>query len=152
MSTTAWATGSYIAKFLLNNMANKNQQIDVEINPAYFVFSWQEYQLKVPTLVSIDLDKKQLVAVGEKEPTAGVATIALFSPEQNFPAGIERLDLLQAFWNTLSRKYWRKKFSVLRPKIVFHGEQQLNRILCGYQRSLLEIAALAAGAKEVSFE
>jgi len=133
-------------------MSNITPQIHIEIDPAFFVFSSQKYWVKVPTLVSID-DKKQLVAIGEKVPTAGVTTIALFSPGQNPPDGVERLDLLQAFLEyNISKMFEKQKFLVFRPKIIFHGEQQLNQIFCGYQRSILEIAALAAGAKEVSFE
>ena len=133
-------------------MSNLIPQIHIEINPDFFVFSWQEYWVKVPTFVSID-DKKQLVAIGEKEPTEDVTTIALFSSGQIMPGGVEKLDLLQAFLEyNISKMFEKQKFLVFRPKIVFHGEQQLNQIFCGYQRSLLEIAALAAGAKEVSFE
>ena len=133
-------------------MSNKNPQIHIEVNAAFFVFSWQEYWVKVPTLVSID-DKKQLIAIGEKVPTPGVTTIALFSAGQNPPDGVERLDLLQAFLEyNISKIFEKQKFLVLKPSIIFHGEQQLNLIFCGYQRSILEIAALAAGAKEVSFE
>ena len=134
-------------------MANLISQIDIEINPVYFIFSWKEYQRKVATLVGIDKDNKQLVAIGEKVADEDVASIALFAPEQDLPAGIERLDLLQTFLEyNIAKLFEKENFRVFKPKIVFHGEKQLNQILCGYQRSLLEIAALAAGAKEVVFD
>jgi hypothetical protein len=133
-------------------MPKINSEIQIEINPAFFIFSWQDYWVKVPTLVSID-DNKQLVAIGEKVPTAGVTTIVLFSTGQNLPEGVERLDLLQAYLEyNIAKMFGDQKIRFFKPKIIFRGEQLLNQILCGYQRSLLEIAALAAGAKEVAFE
>jgi len=128
-------------------------QIHIEINPAFFIFSWKDYKRKVPTLISIDLSNKQLVAIGERVSDKDVFSIALFAPEENLPPGIERLDLLQTFLEfNIAKMFEKQKFLVFRPKIIFHGEQQLNQIFCGYQRSILEIAALAAGAKEVSFD
>jgi len=128
-------------------------QIDIEINPIYFVFAWKVHKRKVATLISIDTTNKELVAIGERAEGEEVTSIALFAPEENLPAGVERLDLLQIFLEfNIAKLLEKQKILVFKPKVVFHEDQQLNQILCGYQRGLLKTAALAAGAKEVSFD
>jgi hypothetical protein len=134
-------------------MANFIPQIDIEVDPVFFVFSWKVHNRKVATLVSIDTKTRELVSIGERAAGEDLASIALFAPEEALPANINRLDLLQSFLEyNFAKLFENAKTMVLKPKIIFHEDQRLSRILCGYQRSLLEIAALAAGAKEVSFE
>jgi len=128
-------------------------QIDIEVNPVYFVFSWKVHKRKVATLISIDSATQELVTIGEKSDGEGVTSLNLFEPEGNLPAGIDRMDLLQLFMEfNIAKLLEKQKVLVFKPKIVFHEDGQLNGLLCGYQRSLLKMAALAAGAREVSFE
>ncbi len=127
-------------------------QIDVEINPVYFVFSWKVHKRKVATLVSVDTKTWDLVAIGECSTGEDVISLGLFEPDDNLPPEVDRLELLQTFLEfNIAKLLENQKVLVYKPKIVFHEDGQLHPLLCGYQRSLLKAAALAAGAREVVF-
>src|SRR5512140_197035 len=128
-------------------------QIEIEINPVFFVFSWKIHKRKVAAIMSIDSETKELLAIGEKADGEGVTSFSLFEPEQNLPAGMEKMDLLQLFLEfNIAKLLEKQKILAFKPRIVFREDHQLQQIMCGYQRSLLKDAALAAGAREVSFE
>ncbi len=128
-------------------------QIDIEINPVFFVFSWKVHKRKVATLVSLDIRTKELVTIGERATGDDVTSLALFAPEENLPAGVDRMELLQTFLEfNIAKLLEKQKLQVFKPRVVFHDDQQLSQVLCGFQRGLLKTAAIAAGAREVVFE
>ncbi len=134
-------------------MANINPQIDIEVNPVFFVFSYKVHKRKVAALISIDAATKELISIGEKSEGEGVVSLSLFETEKALPAGLEKMDLLQLFLEfNIAKLLENQKVLVFKPKVVFHEDAQLGQVLCGYQRTLLKSAALAAGAKEVAFE
>jgi hypothetical protein len=127
-------------------------QIDIELNPVFFVFSWKVHKRKVATLVSLDTRTRDLVAIGEKGNGEDVVSVSLFEPCEDLPAEVDKAELLQTFLEfNIAKLLEKQKILVARPKIVFHEDQQLKQLLCGYQRALLKTAALAAGAREVVF-
>src|SRR5512138_2226922 len=126
-------------------MAGFTPQIDVEINQVYFVFSWKVHKRKVATLVSLDSNSKELVAIGEKAEGEGVTSLSLFGPEGELPPGMERMDLLILFLEfNIAKLLEKQRVLMFKPKVVFHEDGQLNSLLCGYQRALLRTAALEA--------
>ncbi len=134
-------------------MPNLAPQIDIEINPVYFIFSWKVHKRKVATLVSFDGNTRELVAIGERAAGDDVVSVALFAPEESLPAGVDRMELLQTFLEfNIAKLLEKQKLPVFKPRVVYHDDQQLGQVLCGFQRGLLKTAAVAAGAKEVVFE
>jgi hypothetical protein len=128
-------------------------QIEIEVNPLFFVFSWKIHKRKVATLVAIDTKTRDLVAIGEPGSGEDVVTVTLFEPCEALPADVEKVEMLQTFLEfNIAKMLEKQRVLIARPKIIFHEDQSLKRLLCGYQRSLLKAAALAAGAREVLFE
>lgn len=127
-------------------------QIEVEINPLFFVFSWKIHRRKVATLVSVDTKTLDIIAIGEKGNGEDVISVALFEPEDSLPAEMEKVELLQSFLEfNIAKLLEKQRILIFKPRIVFHEDQQLKGLTCGYQRTLLRDAALAAGAREVLF-
>jgi hypothetical protein len=128
-------------------------RIDVEINPDFFVFTYGEEKLTVPALISFDIVKKVPDANGERLSGPGIITVTLLSAEQNPPPVLDKLDLLSNFFEYHFAQFSRKRIGpVFRPKVVIHGDEKLTSALGGYQRSLIKMAALVGGAKEVVFD
>ncbi len=134
-------------------MVEFSPQIEIEINPVYFVFTWKVHKRKVATLVSVDTKTKDLVSIGEKATGEDVVSLALFEPENNLPPEVDKMELLQTFLEfNIAKLLEGQRVLTFRPKIIFREDHQLCPLLCGYQRSLLKAAAHAAGAREVLFE
>jgi hypothetical protein len=128
-------------------------QIEIEVNPLFFVFSWKIHKRKVATLVAIDTKTKDLIAIGEAGAGEDVVTVTLFEPCEALPPDVEKTEMLQTFLEfNIAKMLEKQKVLFTRPKIVFREDQSLKGLLCGYQRSILKAAALAAGAREVLFE
>jgi hypothetical protein len=128
-------------------------QIEIEVNPLFFVFSWKIHKRKVATLVAIDTKTKDLIAIGETGTGEDVVTVTLFEPCEALPPDVEKTEMLQTFLEfNIAKMLEKQKVLFTRPKIVFLDDQSLKGLLCGYQRSILKAAALAAGAREVLFE
>lgn len=128
-------------------------QIEIEVNPLFFVFSWKIHRRKVATLVAIDTKTKDLIAIGEAGTGEDVVTVTLFEPCEALPPDVEKTEMLQTFLEfNIAKMLEKQKVLFTRPKIIFREDQSLKGLLCGYQRSILKAAALAAGAREVLFE
>jgi hypothetical protein len=132
----------------------RGPEISVEVNPESFTFSYQNRTIRVATLVTVAIeDKRKIIAVGEnlQEPT--VLTIPLFNSDQELSRDIDKLDLLTAFFAfSIGKIFKEKKLPVLRPLMIFHGVQQLEKILCGYHTSLLKEAVINGGARGFRFD
>ena len=77
-----------------------NPEITIEVNPEFFTFSHGMQTIKVDTLVTVLKNEKQeIIAIGENRTGSGIITIALFRANQNLPQGIDKLDLLTAFFD-----------------------------------------------------
>jgi hypothetical protein len=131
-----------------------NPEITIEVNPEFFTFSHGMQTIKVDTLVTVlNNEKQEIIAIGENRTGSGIITIALFRANQNLPQGIDKLDLLTAFFDyALGKLFENKRVPVLRPLMIFHGVQSLEQILCGYHLSLLKSAALNGGARGIRFD
>lgn len=133
-------------------MAEIGPQIDIEINPLYFVFSWKVHKRKVPTLIGVDSKTRDILAIGEKAAGEDVVSLSLFESENGLPPDFDKMELLQSFLEfNIAKLLENQKLLFFKPKVVFHETDQLHPILCGYERALLKNAALAAGAREVAF-
>ena len=128
-------------------------QIEIEVNPLFFVFSWKIHKRKVATLVAIDTKTRDLIAIGEQGTGEDVVTVTLFEPCEDLPPDVDKVEMLQTFLEfNIAKLLEKQKVLIARPKIIYRETQSLKGLLCGYERTLLKDAALAAGAREVSFE
>lgn len=134
-------------------MATLTPQIHIEINPVFFVFSYKDVQRKVATLVGVDTLGREIIAIGERPDHPDVITVALFGPNERMPEGFDRFSLLQSYLEyNIARLFETQKLPVFRPTLIFHNDAVLEGVMCGYQRTLLEMAAQGAGAKDARFE
>ena len=130
-------------------------EIIVEIHPDYFIFSKGERQFRLDTCINYILENGQfrLVNIGENKEIPGTNLISLFNPENSIEPELEKMSLLQAFFEYgIGESFESKLLPQLRPLIIFRNDAELDRLLCGYQKALLEFAALLGGARDVRFE
>ena len=128
-------------------------EITVEVDPKLFTFSYESQVMRLEPLITVATEDWKVIAIGERRSEPGVLTIALFEMNQSLPRDVEKMDLLTAFMRfAIGKLFEKKKLPVLRPKVIFHGVQCLEHILCGYHRILLETATLASGARAVRFD
>ena len=129
-------------------------EITVDIAPEFFTFSYKSHSIKVNTTVTVTADdKKKVISVGENRLEPGQLTIGLFNADQVIPQDFNKVDLLTAFIAFgMGRVLEGAKLLFFRPILVFHGIEQLERILCGYHMPLLKAAAFGGGARGIRFD
>jgi hypothetical protein len=129
-------------------------EINVEIYPEFFTFSYESQTIRVDTLVAVTTDdKRKVIAIGGNRHGPDDLPIALFSAIQDLPQDIDKLDLLTTFFEfSIGKLFANKKLPVLRPMMIFHGVQHLEKILCGYHLSIIKLAALNGGARGIRFD
>ena len=130
-------------------------EIVVEIQQDYFVFSKGEKQFRLDTCINyvIEDGKFKLINIGENKEIPGTNLVNLFDPENAIEPELEKMYLLQTFFEIgIGESFESKLLPQLRPSIIFRNDAELDRLLCGYHRALLEFAALLGGARDVRFE
>ena len=130
-------------------------EIIVETHPDYFVFSKGERQFRLDTCLNYIIEDGQfrLVNIGENKEIPGTRLMNLFDPENAVEPELDKMFLLQTFFEIgIGESFESKLLPQLRPSIIFRNDAELDGLLCGYQRALLEFAALLGGARDVRFE
>ena len=102
--------------------------------------------------VTADTDTPLLLSADpEKPPEQPYQTVHLLNISDDIRGDTDRGDWLAAFIGCIIKKAIPPR-SLIRPRIVFHGTDSLHNLFGGYQRSVLEKAALAGGALGCVFE
>ena len=127
--------------------------LGIEVNPEFFTFSLKNEQLALKTVVCYEYEKRfTLKSIGERVADANVITINLFNSNETPIPPVEKLWLLSGFVGYGISKLAKSNNLVFRPHVIFRGDHNLSAVLCGFQRSLLRVAALEGGARKVDFE
>ena len=126
----------------------------INVSPNEFTFSWRgrSVNLKAYMYLLNDNGDYRILGIGEDfEGSAKCIRVELFS--EKFPPDnrIFRSELLEAFirfglWKIIDRRI------ILRPTIIFKGTCRIEKILSGYQDSVLTDAAYKAGAYSVQIK
>jgi len=126
-------------------------KIFVETNPTYFTFRLNEQSLQLQTYIYID--ENQVIKSVGSEPSEynNFFKIKLFENEINNMENIKKLDLLEEFMKFAIRKLT-TKMAIIRPVIIYKGLDSFNHIFHGYESSIFERVAYAAGAASVFSE
>ena len=129
-------------------------EIIVEVTLDYFVFSEGKKQLRLDTCMNLAIDNGETipVSIGENKGVSDATLVYLFKPNPTNPKW-EKQGLLQAFMEYgIGKIFEERRFPPLRPLIIFKNDVKLSELLCGYQKGILEYAAMSGGAREVRFE
>ena len=127
--------------------------MEIEVNPDIFNFILNDERLSLKTVVSYKYEKRfTLESIGEKVSGANIVTVNLFDPSETTIPPVEKLWLLSGLIGYGIKKLAQKKNIVFRPHVIYRGDNKLALVLCGYQKSLLRVAALEGGARKVYFE
>ena len=127
-------------------------EITVEVQPDIFVFIWGADRIEMETIISFDPNTLKMLDIGKPTNINYGVSIHLFSNDPPCP-NVDKAELLNTFMMVVMKKMADKKHVViLRPKVIYKGDESLSNILCGYQRTLLTTAAIAGGARSAKFE
>jgi hypothetical protein len=101
----------------------------------------------VPT-IHVSADGKILAVGGE--PTSGMVAhrIEVFS-EDPPPLGVSKLDCLTALFRHGLKTLFDRSLFRLRPQVMVHGVGVVGHMFGGYERDLIALALMRAGAKAV---
>ncbi len=109
--------------------------------------------LKIWIHLTDDSSSPTVLGVGDEYvPTQPNRRIKLFEENKNGThKDLVKAECLDAFFRHAFRLITRRS-AMIRPKVVFKNSFSLNKILCGYQNSILASAAVNAGARECTFD
>jgi hypothetical protein len=132
--------------------------ITVHVSPETFRFSSGTRSLVLPTFLYLDngSDAVRVVSVGEvpAQPSAAVVRLDLFGAAKllvNGKARVTNAECLEAFLRFAIQKLEGRTWMV-RPSVTVVGAENLDRILHGFQISVLRQAFETSGAYTVEFE
>lgn len=127
--------------------------LEIEVNPEFFTFTLKDERISLKTVVGYEYEKQfTLISVGEKVAGNNIIIVHLFNPNETTIPPVEKLWLLSGFVTYGIKNLAQKKNIIFRPHVIYQGDNTLSAVLCGYQRSLLRVAALEGGARKVDFE
>jgi hypothetical protein len=132
-----------------------DSEIVVEVASEYFHFTKGNQQLRLATYLNIKSENGKTfpIAIGERQEIFGSTLVSVFDPNISDNPDTDKMALLQMLMEYgVGKLLEQQRFPSLRPRIVFRGHENLRTILCGYQRGILETAAMRGGAREVRFE
>lgn len=126
----------------------------IDVTPEEFIFSWRGRSANIETYVYLfdDNGEYRILGIGEDfEGSNRCIRVELFSEKLPPNNRILRSELLEAFirfglWKIIGRRI------LLRPTMVFRGTQNIEKILSGYQNTVLTDAAYKAGAHAVEIK
>lgn len=124
-------------------------RIEIYVEPNEFQFSHGFQRERISTYLFLSGDK--ILGVGETFEGAEKCTrIDLFDPSQ--PPIMNKHWILEAFLRYGMRKVLKRKWTI-KPRLYFRNTDSLNQICCGYQNSIIRMAALMnGGANECEIE
>ncbi len=129
--------------------------IIVDITSDYFEFTEGDFQIRLETCLNYTIEEGifKPVTIGQNIKISGTNFVRLFDPDFQNNLAINKMDFLEWFLEYAIGKIFEKRFfPALKPLVIYRGAEKLDKILCGYQRGVLEIAALLANARTVRFE
>ncbi|RJP53071.1 MAG: hypothetical protein C4583_05450 [Anaerolineaceae bacterium] len=128
-------------------------EIIIEVMPDRFLFTWDTDHIEMETIINFEPNTYKLLSTGKPIGTNNGVSVNLFSNNPPFKIDVDKAELLNTFMQTVIGKLAAKKrFLILRPIVIYKGDESLSSILCGYQRALLTAAAIAGGARAAKFE
>ena len=123
-------------------------RIEVYVEPSEFRFTHGANRERIATHLFLSGDR--VLGIGETFEGAEKCTrIDLFAP--SLPFTKNKLDALEAFFRYGIRKVLKRKWTI-RPLLYIRNAESLNQICCGYQNSILRLAAQNSGAYECEIE
>ena len=130
-------------------------EIEIEVSPERFVFKRgnEIKSLKTKIYLSDVPTKSQVLGIGDEFiPTQSHICVELFQENMDrLLPNLAKSECLDAFFRHAFRLITRKS-AMVSPRVVFKNSKSLNKLLCGYQDSILMSAAVNAGARECIFE
>jgi hypothetical protein len=131
------------------------QEITINVNPENFHFICENRQLILDTCVHLKYDENgnyHYVSIGERSVITDTIFVPLFENQPLDPT-LERFALLTGFMEYgIAKMFENVRRPVLKPKIMIKGAESFRSYFSGYHKFFLEAMALAAGAREVTFE
>lgn len=131
--------------------------VDIFMDLAQFTYSRPpEPEFSVETYVYILKPSKdwRVIGIGECEGIQPEAVkIHLFNNDEPLPSGVDKYQLLQAFFAyCVGKCFIHHILPVFRPKIVLHGCEKFSTVLNGYERGVFYNAAVYSGASSVEID
>ena len=124
-------------------------RIELYIEPSEFRFTHGAHRERIATYIFLAGDNR-VMGVGETFEGAEKCTrIDLFAPSS--PSTKNKFAALEAFLRYGIRKVIKRKWTI-RPLLYIRNAESLNHICCGYQNSILRLAAQTSGAYECEIE
>ena len=128
--------------------------VTIDVTPEEFIFSWRGVSVSIETYIYLldDNGEYRILGIGEDfEGSNRCIRVELFSEKLPPNNRILRSKLLEAFirfgmWKIVGRRIF------LRPTMVFRGTQNIEKMLSGYQDTILIDAACKAGAHSVEIK
>ena len=141
---------------MLSNILNLlSAKIEIQVLPDRFVFKRNNeiISLKTKIYLSDNSTKAQVLGIGDEFiPTQSNICIELFQENKNgLLPNLAKSECLDTFFRHAFRLITRKS-AMVRPLVVIKNSKSLDKILCGYQDSILLSAAINAGARKCIFE
>jgi len=137
---------------ILNLLSAK---IEIEVSPDRFVFKRNDLTKSLTTKVylSNNTNNAKILGVGDEfVATQPNICVELFQEIQKGELpNLVKSQCLDAFFMYAFRLIT-KKSAMIRPRVVFKNSESLNALLSGYQDTILQTAAINAGARECLFE
>jgi len=144
--------GIYMLSSFLNSLS---AEIVIEVSPDRFVFKRDSETKILSTKIYLSDCSAKAVALGfgdEFMATQSNICIELFRETNTvILQNVVKAECFNAFFRHAFRAITRRT-AMIRPRVVFQNTKSLNKILCGYQKSILTWAAINAGARECIFE
>lgn len=127
--------------------------IEVAVSPDYFHFMRKGQEVIFRTVIYISNDgRPRVLGVGDNSvPAEPNIRLDLFKPEVQRTDSVDKVECLDAFFRYCIRKTVGRR-TMIRPRIIFTNTESLRMILCGYQKVILNRAAMNAGAHECLFK
>ncbi len=127
--------------------------IEVEVSPDYFRFIHKGQEVIFRTVIYISNDgRPRVLGVGDDPvPAESNIRVDLFKAEVQRDDSVDKAECLGAFFRYCIRKSMGRRI-MIRPRIIFRNTESLRMILCGYQKVILDRAAMNAGAHECLFQ
>jgi len=130
------------------------RDVHIEFRGEDVFYSCERQSGSVVPVVYVTDDKDAPVLLSadpETPPEHPYQTVYLFAIDEDLCGNVDRFAWLAAFIGCVIKKAIPPR-CLIRPRIVFQGTDSLHGLFGGYQRCVLEAAALAGGALGCVFE
>ena len=126
-------------------------EIHIEVDNFTFICNSNIIQLGTFIYVYSDGKNEQVASIGESpQSIEKLMKINLFKSHKPNVLIMDKYNYLCAFFREGVVKVTGKR-TMIRPKFIFKGIENLEEALCGYEKNILEKASKDAGATECNF-